>query len=228
MPPRQASPQQAKALLEDGLKALRWEWYRRRVEEVLQKVSAFDILRRNGIRIKQVSETRAEQIHCPFHGADNKPSARVYPDNARRASHIWCYVCQKSWDAIGLHMGFQSLKFSQALSDLERNYGIEVPEMPKDLEGLVEQPPDEALEQFYVLFEVSERRLKLARPSYKALQDLQGYLTASSVLDKVLHRVENRRISPDRGVEVLHQLLGKVSAKIQAGYAVLEGDCLAG
>lgn len=217
-----------KSLYEEGLKGLLWDWYKRRVEQVHQRVSAFEILRRNGIRLRQVSDTRAEQIKCPFHGQDNKPSARIYPDSNNRPSHVWCYVCQKSWDAIGLQMEFGSLKFSQALSELERSYGIEVPEMPKDLKGKTEEPPDEALIEFEQLCEACERRLKTAKEAYKALDDLKGYLLASSILDRISFRVENRRLAPQRGTEVLQQLWAKINHKIQVGCEALERDSCPG
>lgn len=216
--------EQKKPLFEEGLRGLVWDWYKKRVEQIHHRVSAYELLRRNGIRLKQVSDSRAEQIRCPFHGSDNKPSARVYPDSATRPSHVWCYVCQKSWDVIGLQMEFGSLKFSQALTELERSYGIETPEMPKDLHGKVETPPDESLVEFEKLYGVCERRLRYARDSYKALEDFKGYLSASTILDRVSHQVGDRKMAPERGIVVLQQLLSKITVKVQAGAAVLEGS----
>lgn len=209
--------------MEDGLKSVLWDWYKQRATTIRQRVSAYEILRRNGVRLKQVSDSRAEQIQCPFHGKDDKPSARVYPDSADRSSHVWCYVCQKSWDAIGLQMQFSGgIKFAQALGELERAYGIETPPMPQGVERVAVQQQDPALADFQRLHDVCESRLRYALQAYKALDDLTGYIQCGSILDKLLHRVTRRKLAPGPASQVLQQLLAKIGKKVEQGDALLE------
>lgn len=211
--PTKAELQQA--LVSDAIKRLRWEWYRQRVDQVHQRVSAFDLLRRNGVTIRQSSDTRAEQIHCPFHGQDKKPSARVYPDSARGPSGVWCWVCRRPWDVIGLQMQFSGCNFSQALTELERGYGLTTPEMPEGVRENVDET-DEALNEFEILYDTCERRLRDARDVYHQLGDLKGFLQASTILDRVHHGViVTRRMSPSKGSDVLRKTLDKIGQKIR-------------
>ncbi len=53
----------------------------------------------------------------------------------------------------------------------------------------------------------------MARPVYKATDDLKGYLAASSVLDKVRNRVVAQRLGLKEAREVLQKLLQKITAK---------------
>jgi hypothetical protein len=41
-----------------------------------------------------------------------------------------------------------------------------------------------------------------------------GYLSAGSVLDKVRFRVDSNLWSPDKGIQVLEQLLDKIREKV--------------
>ncbi len=90
--------------------------------------------------------------------------------------------------------------------------------MPKELRGFGEgsDEGDKLLLAFDGLFDVCESRLKLARDAYRKLDDRVGYLSASSILDKIRHRVDQRQIDPERGMNVLRQLLGKIGEKVQA------------
>jgi hypothetical protein len=202
------------ALVSDAVRRLRWEWYRQRIEQVHHRVTAYDLLRRNGISIRQSSDTRAEQVSCPFHGQDRKPSARVYPDTTDSPSHVWCYVCRKRWDVIGLQMEFSGCKFSQALAELERGYGIVPPEMPEGVRDNTDEP-DEAVEEFQAIYDVCERRIRMAREAYRQLNDLQGFLQACVLLDRVYHRVTTHKIPPNKGTEVLTKALEKIGQKVR-------------
>lgn len=189
-------------------------WVKARVKNIHQKITTYDVLRRGGVDLK--ADDREEQFSCPFHGADRKPSARVFPESARGPSHAWCYVCQERWDAITLWRKFQGMgedaKFSQVLASLERAYNIEVPKLSEEA-ILNEDPFDEALDDFDDLYAVCESRLREARPAYRYFDDLRGYLSAGSVLDKLRHKVDNRLLRPERCTEILRQLLDKIGDK---------------
>jgi len=210
-----------KAQSESVLEQTRRAWVRTRIEQIHRIVSAHDVLqRRGGIDFKSTSG-REEQFSCPFHGKDTKPSARIYPESARSPSHAWCFVCQERWDAIALWRKFNGdgddVPFTRTLTQMEQAYGITKPAMPQELWGAGEESavsPD--LLAFDSLYDVCENRLKFARPIYYKLGDMTGYLAASCILDKMRHRVDKRQVSPEKGSEVLRQLLGKIGGKVQA------------
>ncbi len=107
-------------------------WIAQRVEAIKEHVSAHDVLRRGGVNLGK-GDNEEEQFSCPFHGQDRRPSARVYPADANNPSHAWCFVCQERWDAITLWRKFnggEDRHFTQILSEIERAYGLETPELP--------------------------------------------------------------------------------------------------
>jgi len=216
---RDARDFQREARQESLAQTARRAWIQDRIDQILDRVSAFDVLRQNGVQVRQSSDNTQEQIKCPFHGLDNKPSARVYPSDARSASHVWCYVCQGRWDVIGLWRmfsgGYESTPFTQALSEIENAYGLKRPEVPHDAAIRVPEV-DEALESFDVLYEACEGRLSLARPDYRRLDDMMGYLTAGSVLDRVRHCVDRKKLQPTKAMVILERLRDKIGEKIRA------------
>ena len=200
-------------------------WFEMRREAIHRHVSAFDVLRGNGIDIQQNSDETEEQISCPFHGADKKPSARLYPDENDSVSHVWCFVCQQpGWDSIGLYRMFNGGKenctFGEALSGLERAYNLDPPPMPT---GATYNPVDkkpskdeQLLESFKELYLSCERRLLSCRHVYRILDDMYGYLAAGAILDKVKSRVGRKLWIPERGETALRSLLDKIQEKVNS------------
>lgn len=198
-------------------------WYQRRKEAIHSRVSAYDVLRHNGVDLNQSTDDREEQISCPFHGEDKKPSARVYPEDGDRPSHVWCFVCQaKGWDAIGLWRQFnggpENCKFSQALSGIERAFGMPTPEPPTG-ESVAEQGrpkvvEDPSLDGFKAKYVLCEKRLVHCKASFQHLGDMAGYLAAGSILDKAKYRVDTKVWSSTKGIQVLDQLLEKIFERV--------------
>jgi hypothetical protein len=194
-----------------------WEWIRQRVENVHQHVTAHDVLRQGGVELDQATSDDEEQFRCPFHGIDHKPSARVYPEDHRSKSHAWCFVCQEPWDAISLWKKFHGFadeehSFTRTLTGIEQEYGLTAPPMPT---GVSSEPSegDRALEQFDDAYEGCEGYLRRARPAYRQLDDMVGYLSAGQALDKLRYQVDKRLMTPKRGQEILRQLLDRITAK---------------
>ncbi len=203
------------AAQEDAARKVWVEWLQRRVETINQKVSAHDVLRHGGVSLMTEGE---EQFSCPFHGADNKPSARVYPEDARSRSHAWCFVCQERWDVIALWKKFNPADgktFSRVLREIEQAFGITAPEMPSGA-SVRESTSDASLEAFDALYRAAESRLLGSREAYRHLDDMAGYLSAGQVLDKVRHHVDSRRMKPTRGEEILRQLLERIAVKVRS------------
>jgi CHC2 zinc finger len=192
------------------------EWLQQRVEVIHQRITAHDILRHGGVELRTDGE---EQFSCPFHGADNTPSARVYPEGARSRSHAWCFVCQERWDVIALwkkfNPGADDKTFSRVVKELEQAFNITTPEMPTEA-TLSAKHVDVSLVSFDALYEAAEGRLRGAREAYQHLDDLTGYLSAGQVIDKVRHQVDTQQMPPLKGEEILRKLLARIAQKVRS------------
>jgi hypothetical protein len=207
-----------KAAQEDAIHRARLEWYSQRAQQILRMVSAYDVLRANGVELSG-SDAKEEQFKCPFHGADNKPSARIYPESATGPSHAWCFVCQeKRWDAIGLWRKFnggEETPFGRVLAQMEKAYNLPAIEMPKEIGGAGAVVDNQAMEAFEALYMACENRLRRAKGAYQKL-DMVGFLSASSILDKLRHRVDQKQTTPQRACATLNQLLERIGEKVRA------------
>lgn len=194
-------------------------WYQLRVKNVHEKVSVYSLLRRHGVSFKHTME-REEQISCPFHGKDENPSCRVYPASGMSPSHAWCFVCRERWDVIALWKKYsgESKSFHEILSEIEKQYGIVQPPVPEgDLRSVQAEVSDVEYESFHRMYEVCERRLLGVRDDYT--NDMNGFLLAGSILDKLHYQVEEGQLSPKEGTEVLNRLLQKIGERIRRGTA---------
>ena len=190
-------------------------WIRKRIDNIHSHVTAYEGLQRGGVDLHN-SDAEEEQFSCPFHGEDRKPSARVYPAEGDRPSHAWCFVCrEKNWDAIGLWRKFnggEEKSFGQVLSEMEKAFGLETPDLP--LEAALDIPRvDPNLEMLKTLTQSCENCLRRARPVYRELGDLSGFLKAGSVLDRVQYRFGKRQISSEEAISLLRQLLTRITEK---------------
>jgi hypothetical protein len=70
------------------------------------------------------------QLRCPFHGKDNKPSARFY----RETQSLFCWVCYKRWDVVAFVMEKENINFSYALKFLIKRYKLDVSSIPDEPE----------------------------------------------------------------------------------------------
>lgn len=191
------------------------KWFKERTAAIHARVTAYDVLRMHGTDLSQIGDDREEQLSCPFHGEDKRPSARIYPGREDNPSHVWCFVCQESgWDAIGLWKKFNSISFGQALSRLEREFNLPTPEAPR---GAFEasEPSDELdqKEAFKRIYLVCEARLLSSKAAYRKGEDMRSYLNAGSILDRTKFKVDKDLWTPERGVMVLRVVLERIQAK---------------
>lgn len=188
------------------------EWFRQRTAAVHERIGAYEVLRLHGVSLQQSDEEREEQFSCPFHGADRKPSARIYPTREGSPSHVWCFVCQETgWDAIGLWRKFNNLSFGQALRRLERELGLETPEAPGDEWEAPKVDTDK--QRFEKTYVVCEARLRACKSAYRQQGDLDGYLMVGSILDRTRSRVESTLWKPAYGTRILQALLDRIREK---------------
>jgi hypothetical protein len=196
------------------------QWIQGRVAAIHQRVSAYEVLVRHGVKLRTGGD-REEQFSCPFHGQDRKPSARVYPAGARSPSHAWCFVCQERWDSIAIWSKFnggEDKPFSRVLMEMEQVYGLETPKPPKDL-TFANPEANKDLDDFDALYDACQNRLKYDGPAYrayKAIDDMNGFLVGGSVLDKVKSQVDDCKLSPASAMKILRQLLDRIGEKTRA------------
>lgn len=96
-------------------------------EHIQSQVSLKEILVNEGIISGLDSE---EQIHCPFHGADRKKSARYY----EKSDSFYCWVCKKTWDIFSYLSDKKGVGFKEVLSELISTHRIDISSVPDALD----------------------------------------------------------------------------------------------
>lgn len=184
------------------------EWVKLRVANIRDCVSAADVLARNGVTLR-MNGAHSEQISCPFHGTDNHPSAKYFPDEGDSHSHVWCFVCRENWDAIGLWMKFTGTeRFTENLRQMERAFGLTVPESPTTVVKQDATVSDPLADEVRHLFEVCENRLKEHRDRF----ELTSHLKLGALLDHTRFYLNqgqiNHTVAKERLGLVLNRLRG--------------------
>lgn len=199
-------------------------WFDSRLETIRQRVTVFDVLRRNGVTLLQSGDDREEQIPCPFHGKDSKPSARVYPPSDDRPSGgAWCFVCQERWDVFALwkKFGDPDVSFGKIIWEIEQAYGIDAGPAPDVLSESPKQTKAAAdTEQFKRKAKLTEDRLIWGREAYRKYPEgLIKFLLHGQAIDKVLWAVQNKRATLEQGTAVLDKLLDWIRIIESAQYS---------
>lgn len=210
-----ASKYEQEAQQESANQRILREWIQQRIALIHEKISIYDVLRKNGIVLEY--EDRPTQFSCPFHGQDKKPSARAYPDSGSGPSHAWCFVCQERWDVISIWRKFtgSEKKFTRILTEIEQSFALDQPAFPDGIKLLtqeVETQVEDDFEQFNKLGAACERRLVDAKHAY----DLKAYTSAASLLERVTTRVTDRRMSKQEGEQRLRTLLDNIGKRVRA------------
>jgi hypothetical protein len=167
------------------------EWIARRASAVRKAYTAYDALVENGID-SVPDQTTPTQISCPFHGKDNRPSARYYPASGSHSDYVRCYTCKENWDSINLLAKFRGLRFMQALSDLERRYGIKIQRHPE--ENLIDAPSERKSSYQSTEWNDIPRVLKLLESKLVRLRDkvaMLDFIKWCRVLDAVQWDLEH-------------------------------------
>ena len=111
------------------------------------------------------------QYRCPFHGKDNKPSARYY----RHTQTCYCWYCKKSWNVIEFIKEKEVLNYYQALKYIPTKYKLDLSSIPDEPEFVEEKKEKEKVP---VLSETDIRMTCV----HKALLRMRGKL----VFDKYI------------------------------------------
>lgn len=164
------------------------QWMKRRVQAVKEAYSTYDCLTENGVEL--IDGGTNLQISCPFHN-DKTPSARYY--GADSDPHFHCWTCKLHLDSLNLYMKFKDLEFKDALSQLERRFGISVPQRPDppQLDELNKEAPD-GWGDVPRLLEILERKLMRLRDRVP----LTDFVKFCRVLDAVRYDFDKIKGDP--------------------------------
>lgn len=209
------SKYEAQAAHESAVQKALKEWIRRRIGNIHEHVTVYDVLSRRDVSLP--FEGRPVQFSCPFHGRDTSPSARAYPESNEGPSHVWCFVCQERWDVISLWRKFEGgeKKFTRSLSEIEQAFALDRPAFPEGVEGFTadsEELPEQNFEMFQRLYRACDQRLREAKVVY----DMQGYLKAVTVLERVYNQVMHSKLPLEEGERVLRVLLDKIGERLRS------------
>lgn len=185
------------------------EWISRRVAAVRETYSAFSCLTEKGIELPD--ESTPFQVSCPFHGADNRPSARYYPREGGKHDYLRCFKCRENWDCINLLAKFNGLRFMDALQDLERRFHIKIPKKP-DAPEIVE-PTERDSNYVSDQWQDVPRMLKLLEGKLARVKpkcSLTDYVKFCRVLDAVEWDFNKVNKSTPAMADILKKLLGKM------------------
>lgn len=191
---------------------IRLEWMKARVENIHSHVTAYDVLYKNGVVLAKGGK-QEEQISCPFHGADTHPSARFFPETESH-SHVWCFVCNENWDAIGLWKKFSGTeKFSALLFEIEKAFGLKKPE--STLPQSIQDPDNSFREEIDQLLETCEYRLRTERDHL----DLVTHLRFGALIDHLHFSLSKGDVPFDEIKTRIEKVLQKIGEKVRASTA---------
>lgn len=77
-----------------------------------------------------------QQISCPFHGSDSKPSARYYPES----NSMYCFTCKKSWDVISYVMDKKASSYRSSIELLISKFNLSVDHLSDANQGYKSNP----------------------------------------------------------------------------------------
>lgn len=91
-----------------------WE---KRIQNIKENAPIRKLIDHFGIRCQSLD--MITQVHCPFHGDDLHPSARIYESNS-----MYCFYCNKAWDPIDFVKDFKNVSFIDSCNFLEDLFNI--------------------------------------------------------------------------------------------------------
>lgn len=84
---------------------------------ITSRVTIFQAM--DALGVYDGGEETTRQMLCPVH-VDQRPSARVYPDENR----VHCYTCGKGWDVIDLVIAVKKVPYPEAIAWLAETFGL--------------------------------------------------------------------------------------------------------
>jgi len=98
-------------------------------DKIIEELDLATVMEEYNVSFKHNPHLAAEvQFHCPFHGPDNKPSARLY----NTTKTCFCWVCRKTWNVISFIMEKEGMYYKQALNYIPNRFHIDLSSIPDD------------------------------------------------------------------------------------------------
>jgi hypothetical protein len=187
------------------------DYWKKRIDNIKSQVKLRNLL--DYYNISCQSNGEITQLHCPFHGDDAHPSARVYETNT-----MYCWVCNKTWDVVEFIKDLNNLKFKEAVVFLENSYGIQKPSLEDSLKEpsfedfLSESSNPKILDKDYSLeFELLSKMLIRSKNNI----DLKTYSRLFYTLDNIyaLYKINkfNDGYDLDLNLKNLHSEISSIS-----------------
>jgi DNA primase len=135
---------------------------------ILEKLDFATVMEEYGVDFKHNPHIVSEvQLKCPFHGRDNKPSARLYKDT----KSCFCWVCRKTWDVVSFIQEKEGMYYKQTLNYIPNRYHIDISSIPDSptiefKENVIEE---KNVEFKHVRTNIISLRHKLPYEKYRAL-----------------------------------------------------------
>jgi len=127
---------------------------------ILEVVDLTDVMVSYGVEFVYNPHAATEiQFKCPFHGKDNKPSARLY----KETKSLWCWKCHKRWDVIDFIKDKESLSYVGAVLHIIGTYHVDTSSIPDTPRSLAPEKP----------VEVSDLNIEFMRLQ-NMIRDLRG------------------------------------------------------
>jgi hypothetical protein len=164
---------------------------------VLEKIKLADLMLAYKVSFAfSPKHADAVQFKCPFHGKDNKPSARLY----NTTNTAWCWVCRKAWDPISFIMDKEKMSFMQALRYLIDRFKI-------DTSSILDQPTIE-----FKPITISETRVSM-KHLHNSILGLRKKIPLEkySALCGVYCMIEYRESTGKDIIESVKKLEGKIA-----------------
>jgi len=107
---------------------------KRRIFRASRYVDTFSVLKELGIDIPDADSSY--QIKCPFHGADNKPSARYYAAAESDPAHFYCFKCRIRMIGPELKAKQRRESVETIVREIELRYNLPLEEISEDSQEL--------------------------------------------------------------------------------------------
>jgi hypothetical protein len=103
-----------------------------KLRDHIKKSITLGMLLKNDDRITY--DLDEEQIHCPFHGVDNKKSARYY----KETDTMYCWVCKKKLDIFSYVSQKRGVGLREAFNYLIATYKIDISSVPEQMDVFIQ------------------------------------------------------------------------------------------
>lgn len=165
--------------------------FKERIVRASKYYTTFEALTNAGIDIPDADTSY--QIKCPFHGADNRPSARYYAASDGNSSHFYCFKCRFRLTGPEILSKAEGRPLESVLRSIEIKHNLPL-DKPIDIE--------EKVEDISSLIEYCENKIKRCkkRMSFEAFLEChdrlndayekntrKAFMEASAFMDRMLN-----------------------------------------